>query len=144
LVRSRKLGGYGLDAQWNDDFHHALHTLLTSERSGYYEDFGLCRDLATAFREGFVYSGDYSRYRKRRHGNDSRVSRPIGCWSFLRITTRWAIVALGIDSAHWSSRPEVGSASGDTFCLYPAFSWAKSMAKPPLSLLCQPFGSLPH
>ena len=49
-----------------------LHTLLTSERSGYYEDFGLCRDLATAFREGFVYSGDYSRYRKRRHGNDSR------------------------------------------------------------------------
>ena len=73
LVRSRKLGGYGLDAQWNDDFHHALHTLLTSERSGYYEDFGLCRDLATAFRDGFVYSGKYSRYRKRRHGNDARV-----------------------------------------------------------------------
>lgn len=73
LVRSRKLGGYGLDAQWNDDFHHALHTLLTSERSGYYEDFGLCRDLATAFRDGFVYSGKYSRYRKRRHGNDSRA-----------------------------------------------------------------------
>jgi maltooligosyltrehalose trehalohydrolase len=73
LVRSRKLGGYGLDAQWNDDFHHALHTLLTSERTGYYEDFGLCRDLATAFRDGFVYSGEYSRYRKRRHGNDSRA-----------------------------------------------------------------------
>jgi maltooligosyltrehalose trehalohydrolase len=71
LVRSRDLGGYGLDAQWNDDFHHALHTLLTTERSGYYQDFGRCHDLATAFRRGFVYSGEYSRYRKRRHGNDS-------------------------------------------------------------------------
>lgn len=76
LIRSRKLGGYGLDAQWNDDFHHAVHTLLTSERSGYYEDFGLCRDLATAFRDGFVYSGKYSRYRKRRHGNDARAIAP--------------------------------------------------------------------
>jgi maltooligosyltrehalose trehalohydrolase len=73
LVRSRKLGGYGLDAQWNDDFHHAFHTLLTSERTGYYEDFGSCRDLAKAFHNGFVYSGEYSRYRKRRHGNDSRA-----------------------------------------------------------------------
>lgn len=40
LIRSRELGGYGLDAQWNDDFHHALHTLLTGERQGYYQDYG--------------------------------------------------------------------------------------------------------
>jgi maltooligosyltrehalose trehalohydrolase len=73
LVRPRELGGYGLDAQWNDDFHHALHALLTKERTGYYEDFGQCADLAKAFREGFVYSGKYSQYRKRRHGNDSRT-----------------------------------------------------------------------
>ncbi len=73
LVRSLEAGGYGLDAQWNDDFHHALHTLLTDERTGYYEDFGLCRDLAKAFQDGVVYSGEYSRYRKRRHGNDSRA-----------------------------------------------------------------------
>jgi len=73
LVRSLEAGGYGLDAQWNDDFHHALHTLLTGERTGYYEDFGLCRDLAKAFQDGVVYSGEYSRYRKRRHGNDSRA-----------------------------------------------------------------------
>ena len=66
------LGGVGLDAQWNDDFHHALHTLLTSERSGYYEDFGRVEDLATAYREGYVYSGRYSKYRRRRHGNSSR------------------------------------------------------------------------
>ena len=72
LVRSPELGGYGLDAQWNDDFHHALHTLLTGERNGYYEDFGRIQDLAKAFAEGFVYSGAYSPARRRRHGNTSK------------------------------------------------------------------------
>jgi maltooligosyltrehalose trehalohydrolase len=72
VIRSRELGGYGLDAQWNDDFHHALHTLLTGEREGYYQDFGSIGHLAKAFREGFVYSGQYSSYRQRRHGNPSR------------------------------------------------------------------------
>lgn len=72
VIRSLDLGGYGLDAQWNDDFHHALHTLLTGDRTGYYQDFGQLRDLAKAFREGFVYSGEYSPYRRRRHGNSSR------------------------------------------------------------------------
>jgi maltooligosyltrehalose trehalohydrolase len=72
VIRSRELGGYGLDAQWNDDFHHALHTLLTGEQTGYYQDFGELRDLAKAFREGYVYSGEYSSYRRRRHGNSSR------------------------------------------------------------------------
>lgn len=71
LIRSQDLGGYGLDAQWNDDFHHALHTLLTKDHAGYYEDFGKLRHMVKAFREGFVYSGDYSAYRKRRHGNYS-------------------------------------------------------------------------
>jgi maltooligosyltrehalose trehalohydrolase len=73
LVRSQELGGYGLDAQWNDDFHHALHTLLTKERTGYYEDFGRIQDLAKAFVEGFVYSGAYSPARRRRHGNTSKT-----------------------------------------------------------------------
>ncbi|MGO9393383.1 MAG: malto-oligosyltrehalose trehalohydrolase [Desulfobaccales bacterium] len=72
LVRSPELGGYGLDAQWNDDFHHALHTLLTGERTGYYKDFGRIQDLAKAFAEGFVYSGAYSPARRRRHGNTSK------------------------------------------------------------------------
>jgi maltooligosyltrehalose trehalohydrolase len=72
LVRPPELGGYGLDAQWNDDFHHALHTLLTGERTGYYEDFGRLQDLAKAFAEGFVYSGAYSPARRRRHGNTSK------------------------------------------------------------------------
>ncbi|MCE5256325.1 MAG: DUF3459 domain-containing protein, partial [Spirochaetaceae bacterium] len=73
LIRSQELGGYGLDAQWNDDFHHALHTLLTREQSGYYEDFGSIQDLAKAFAEGFVYSGAYSPARRRRHGNTSKT-----------------------------------------------------------------------
>jgi maltooligosyltrehalose trehalohydrolase len=71
VIRSQELGGFGLDSQWNDDFHHALHTLLTNEDSGYYQDFGKLHHLVKAFRQGFVYSGDYSLYRKRRHGNPS-------------------------------------------------------------------------
>ena len=60
LLRSPDLGGYGLDRHWNDDFHHALHTLLTGEQTGYYADFGLVEQLAKAWREGFIYSGECS------------------------------------------------------------------------------------
>jgi maltooligosyltrehalose trehalohydrolase len=73
-IRPRESGGYGLDAQWNDDFHHALHALLTGERTGYYGDFGKVRALAKAWREGYVYSGEYSPYRRRRHGISSRAT----------------------------------------------------------------------
>jgi maltooligosyltrehalose trehalohydrolase len=69
LIRSRDLGGYGLDAQWNDDFHHSLHVLLTGEQTGYYQDFGSTQQLLQAFTEGFVYSGQFSKYRNRAHGN---------------------------------------------------------------------------
>jgi len=71
LVRAQEAGGYGLDAQWNDDFHHALHVLLTGEKTGYYEEFGSVRQMAKAYREGFVYSGEYSPYRKHQHGTSS-------------------------------------------------------------------------
>jgi maltooligosyltrehalose trehalohydrolase len=69
IINPPEIGGYGLDAQWNDDFHHALHALITGENSGYYKDFGQMGHLEKAFREGFVYTGQYSRHRKRRHGN---------------------------------------------------------------------------
>jgi maltooligosyltrehalose trehalohydrolase len=72
LLRSPEVGGHGLDAHWNDDFHHALHTLLTGEQTGYYLDFGRLEQLAKAWREGFIYSGEYSPYRRRRHGSSSR------------------------------------------------------------------------
>ncbi|MGK2904764.1 MAG: malto-oligosyltrehalose trehalohydrolase, partial [Desulfuromonadales bacterium] len=71
VIRSPDHGGYGLDAQWNDDFHHALHSLLTDEEHGYYVDFGMLDDLAKAYREGFVYNWRYSPYRQRRHGSSS-------------------------------------------------------------------------
>jgi len=72
IVRSVNEGGYGLDAQWSDDFHHALHALLTRETSGYYSDFGSIADVGRALRDGFVYAGRYSGHRKRAHG------RPLG------------------------------------------------------------------
>jgi maltooligosyltrehalose trehalohydrolase len=72
VTRPKELGGYGIAAQWCDDFHHALHTLLTGETQGYYIDFGKISDFEKALREGFVYSGQYSRYRKRRFGTSSK------------------------------------------------------------------------
>ncbi len=76
LINPPGQGGYGLDAQWNDDFHHALRALLTGDQSGYYRDFGQFSDLAKAFQEGFVLSGGYSSYRKRRHGSSSAEIPP--------------------------------------------------------------------
>jgi maltooligosyltrehalose trehalohydrolase len=76
VIDSTRKGGYGLDAQWNDDFHHSLHTLLTKERSGYYRDFGGIGQLVKALGEGFVYSGQYSSFRRRRHGNSSKHLPP--------------------------------------------------------------------
>jgi maltooligosyltrehalose trehalohydrolase len=67
-IRPRELGGWGFDAQWADDLHHALHALLTGERDGYYADFGGVEHLATATRRPFVYRGGHSAFRRRRHG----------------------------------------------------------------------------
>lgn len=72
FLKSRRTGGYGLDAQWSDDFHHALHVLLTGEREGYYTDFGDIRQLAKALKEGFVYSWQYSPFRQCFFGSSSR------------------------------------------------------------------------
>ncbi|MBF0564900.1 MAG: malto-oligosyltrehalose trehalohydrolase [Nitrospirae bacterium] len=72
VINPVERGGYGCDSQWSDDLHHALHTLLTDDRFGYYEDFlGELRHIGKAMMEGFVYSGQYSAYRKRMHGNSS-------------------------------------------------------------------------
>ncbi|HWR35843.1 MAG TPA: malto-oligosyltrehalose trehalohydrolase [Clostridia bacterium] len=55
-------GGYGLDAVWSDDFHHALHAYLTGEREGYYQDFGNKKQIARALNEGFVFQGEFFHY----------------------------------------------------------------------------------
>jgi maltooligosyltrehalose trehalohydrolase len=64
-------GGLGCDALWSDNFHHSLHGMLTGESDGYYRDFGTVANLATAYSEGFVYSGQYSPFRRRRYGNSA-------------------------------------------------------------------------
>ena len=71
VVAPWQRGGLGADAQWSDDFHHALHSVLTGERSGYYADFGELGHLARAIADGWVYAGEYSRVRSRRHGNSA-------------------------------------------------------------------------
>ncbi len=75
IINPRAAGGYALDAQWHDDFHHALYTLLTGEQQGFLMDFGKLADLAKSIREGFVFDGKYSRYRQRRYGSSSK-NRP--------------------------------------------------------------------
>lgn len=82
LIRPHSKGGYGMDAQWSDDFHHAVHASLTGEREGYYSDFGRIEQIATALRDRFVYAGAYSRHRRRRHGapaTDVRADRFVIC-----------------------------------------------------------------
>jgi maltooligosyltrehalose trehalohydrolase len=68
IVRAREVGGFGLHAHWCDDVHHAVHSVLTGEREGYYADFGSIADLATALRKPYVYSGQLSSVRGRIHG----------------------------------------------------------------------------
>lgn len=71
VIAPRERGGYEIDAQWSDDFHHSVHTLLTHEATGYYQDFGGVWHLAQTLKKGWCYSGQYSRYRQRRHGNSA-------------------------------------------------------------------------
>lgn len=80
VVRSREAYGHGMDAQWSDDFHHALHSVLTGERSGYYADFGDLSHLATALTTSFVYAGTISGHRGRPHG---RAPHDIPGWRFI-------------------------------------------------------------
>jgi maltooligosyltrehalose trehalohydrolase len=76
VVSATEVGGYGFDAQWSDDFHHALHALLTGEREGYYGDFGGVAQVAKALERNFVYEGNYSSFRKRRHGRSAKDLPP--------------------------------------------------------------------
>jgi maltooligosyltrehalose trehalohydrolase len=72
LVLGPARGGLGLDAHWIDDFHHAVHRYCTGETAGYYADFRGLEDIATALVDGYVYQGQYSGFRQRRHGRPPR------------------------------------------------------------------------
>ena len=67
-VRPAEAGGFGLDAAWADEWHHALHAVVSGETSGYYEDFGSLDELAVALEQAWVYAGRYSEHRGRVHG----------------------------------------------------------------------------
>jgi maltooligosyltrehalose trehalohydrolase len=73
-ILPRTLGGYGMDAQWSDDFHHALHVLLTGEQQGYYEDFTSLAQFGKVWREGYAFTGEYSSHRRRRHGSSPHLN----------------------------------------------------------------------
>ena len=72
VVTPRTSGGWGITAQWSDDFHHALFALLTGDRRGYYSDFGSLAQLAQALTGAYVYDGVYSRWRRRVHGRPAK------------------------------------------------------------------------
>lgn len=69
-------GGYGLDAQWSDDFHHAIHALTTGERKGFFMDYGEPCQLSKSIKEAFVFDGKYSHFRKRTYGNSTASASP--------------------------------------------------------------------
>jgi maltooligosyltrehalose trehalohydrolase len=71
MVQPVECGGYAFDAQWLDDFHHALYVLLDRKGAERYADFGKMEQLAKAYKDGFVHSGEYVKFRKRNHGRSS-------------------------------------------------------------------------
>jgi maltooligosyltrehalose trehalohydrolase len=71
FVRDRTAGGYGLQAAWSDDWHHAMHATLTGERTGYYEDFGSMEILAKALRQAWAYDGEWSAHRQKIRGGST-------------------------------------------------------------------------
>lgn len=72
-IVSVEKGGYGLDVHWADEFHHALHSLLTGEKSGYYADYGEVKDLKKAFETSFVHTGQYSNFRNKTFGTSTEA-----------------------------------------------------------------------
>jgi maltooligosyltrehalose trehalohydrolase len=116
VIRARDAGGYGMDAQWSDDFHHALHSVITGERSGYYEDFGTLSHLARALQAGFVYASTHSRHRQRMHG---RVPHEVPGWRFVVAAQNHDQVgnrATGERLAHLASAPRVQIAAALLLC----------------------------
>ena len=115
-INSPAKGGYGLDGQWADEFHHALRALLTGDNNGYYEDFGPISQLEKAFRQTYVHNGVYSHHRHRTFGghadnnpydqfvvfvqnhdhvgNRARSDRLTGCLSFEQLKLGAATVLL--------------------------------------------------
>jgi maltooligosyltrehalose trehalohydrolase len=76
LIMPREAGGYGLTAQWSDDYHHSVHVALTGETTGYYEDFASLAALAKVSTRGFFHDGTYSSFREKDHGHPIHPALP--------------------------------------------------------------------
>ena len=87
MITPREAGGYGLTAQWNDDFHHVLHVALTGETAGYYADFGSMSAIAKVITQAFFHDGSYSSFRGREHG------RPVDTL----VTPNWRFIGYSQD-----------------------------------------------
>jgi maltooligosyltrehalose trehalohydrolase len=72
MVRRRDEGGLGIHAQWADELHHAIHVVLTGERDGYYADYGAVAQIAAAYRDAYVHTGQWSEHLGRRWGSPTR------------------------------------------------------------------------
>lgn len=73
IINPKRQGGYAIDAQWMDDFHHSLNTFFTQSKRGYFLDFGKLSQFAKSLKEGFVYEGQWSKFRKKKFGNSSHL-----------------------------------------------------------------------
>jgi maltooligosyltrehalose trehalohydrolase len=78
LITPREAGGYGLSAQWDDDFHHSVHALVTGERQGYYGDFGAIAGVAKVLTGAYFHDGSWSSFRGRTHGRRVDTQRTPG------------------------------------------------------------------
>lgn len=135
VVRPPQRGGWSCDAVWADDFHHALHALITGEQDGYYADFGRVSQLAKAFHRPHVDDGGYSAFRRRRFGAPPRTSRPSASSSSPRTTTRSATAptAIACRTRRGRSRRSARCWRRSRHCC----SWARSTASR------RPFSSSP-
>ena len=107
VVTPRERGGYGCDAQWSDDFHHALHAAMTGERDGYYADFGPAEHVAKALRGAYVYDGRHSPYRQRRHGRPVDGLPATAFLGYLQDHDQVGNRATGERSSHLLSRTQL-------------------------------------
>jgi maltooligosyltrehalose trehalohydrolase len=129
LVRPRAAGGHGLAAAWADEWHHGLHTVLTGEHDGYYEDFGRWADLAKGLRQAWVHDGTYSPHRRRVHGRPvTGMTGDRFVIATCRTTTRSATGPPASASPPWCPR---GSSRWPPPCFSPprscpCCSWARS------------------
>ena len=87
LIEPLDQGGYGVDAQWMDDFHHVIHTSLTGENKGYYMDYGKLEDLEKTY-TNYLYTGQYSRYWGRKRALMDHQDRENNLWLLCRTMTR--------------------------------------------------------